>query len=122
MFCVNYAVFFKSLFLCRDNERRYGGEQGGYRNPDADRLHAVLVEVRFAGAHLVGLHVDHVVLLQIVGGRLEHFRRLEIQTVDGALSSFLADYVDLVAQTLDGKVASHRDGFEHVDFVAFNAV
>ena len=71
-------------------------------------------EPRVAGAALhalalVGLHVDDVVLLQVIGWRVEHSLIVEQVDLEGlSLTIFLTDDEDIVTISTVRQVTSHR--------------
>ena len=93
-------------------------QYGGHGEPGGDGAHGVVVVGGLSHLHLVGLHVDDVVLLEVVDGRVEHVLRAEVDEVCLAHVAFLADDLHGVAAARDVEVARHAEGFEDSDVVA----
>ena len=100
-----------------------GGEQGGQRNPERGGADVVAVHRGLAGPDVVGLHVHHVVLPQVVHRRgIEVLGRTEVHPVHPLHAVLLTQDQHLLPLAVDGEVARHADGIEQGHLVTVDAV
>ena len=75
-------------------------------------------DVGVLGLGLVGGDVEDVVLAKVVVGREHEVGLVEVEGNDLALAvGIFADELDVVADTVDGEVTGHGEGFEDVDLL-----
>ena len=75
-------------------------------------------DIRVACFHLVGLHHDNVVLLQIIVRGADKVCIVEVQRVDFLTTrSILANELHTIAYTVDGKVSGLGKCLENVDLL-----
>ena len=96
-------------------------EEGGHGDEDrggGDPEGGGLADGGVLGLDLVGLHIDDVVLLQIVVGRREEIGVVEVDLVDLLMAlGILTDELYVLTDTVDGEIASLGEGLEDVDLL-----
>ena len=104
----------KILFKNVVKEGGHGDEDGGGGEPDGGGL----TNTGVASLHLVRLHIDDIVLLEIVEGRREEVGIVEVDGVDLLVTlGIFTDELHILTDTVDSKVASLGEGLEDVDLL-----
>lgn len=89
------------------------GREGRERDPERGRAHVVAVHRGLAGADVVGVHVDHVVLPDVVGRRRDEVGgRAEVDLVGPGLAVLVAQDADVLAPAIDRQVTRRPDGVQ----------
>ena len=109
--------------LLDDEDGGERGQQRCQREPEGGGTHVVAVDGGLAGPHGVGLDVDDVVLLQVVGRRGVHLAAgCQVDGVGPARAALLAEHEHLGAVAVDGQVAGHAQHVEDGGLVAVQQV
>src|SRR5574344_2186370 len=78
-------------------------------------------DVGIAGLHLIGLHIEHVVLLHVVVGRGDQVGVVQVENMNFLVpGSVFTDQLHMVANTVDGQVAGLGKGLKNGDFLIAN--
>ena len=102
-----------TLFCDVPDEEAHGDEGGDGADPEGGGVGAAAHDGAVALVLGVGLHIDDVVLADVIdGGVIDALRTGEIHTVGDLLVAFLTQNKDILADTLDLQVACHGNGLE----------
>ena len=95
-------------------EGGHGDEDGGGGDPEGGGL----ADGGVLGLDLVGLHIENVVLLEIIVGRCQDIGIVEVDGVDLLVAlGIFTDELHALTDTIDGEVTCLGQGLEDVDLL-----
>ena len=103
------------------DEQGHGHDGGEHAEPETGGVGLRTHDGAAALGHVVRLHVDDVVLLDVVGGRVVDALGVgEVDAVGHLVVALLTEHKDVLAQAADAEVARHGHRLEDVDAVLVN--